>query len=288
MGRVELRCLSGRTAFVDAEDVSALRDRVADLEGVPSDELRLTCGGRELHAASPTAASQLASSMPVHVLLRLVGGKGGFGAMLRTAGARGVKTTNFDACRDLNGRRLRHVNAEAALRQWEAQAEERKLKKQQRDALNAKPGGPPPIARFDDDEYEEMLEGARSRVSDALAAGLRTEDGSSSTDVLTAPAVPGLAATSDANSQAIAPASNGAPPSATALGKRKATAPIEANASACGSSRPSERVGPETAAPPPKASKLNVAYDPLAALGGADTDESGEEEGEEGDAEGGA
>lgn len=158
MGRVELRCLSGRTAFVDAEDVPALRERVADLEGVPSEDLRLTCGGRELHAASSAASVQLASKSPVHVLLRLVGGKGGFGAMLRTAGARGVKTTNFDACRDLNGRRLRHVNAEAALRQWEAQAEERKLKKQQRDALNAKPGGPPPIARFDDDEYEEMLE----------------------------------------------------------------------------------------------------------------------------------
>jgi len=223
----------------------------------------------------------------VHVLLRLVGGKGGFGAMLRTAGARGVKTTNFDACRDLNGRRLRHVNAEAALRQWEAQAEERKLKKQQRDALNAKPGGPPPIARFDDDEYEEMLEGARSRVSDALAAGLRTEGASSSMDAYTAPADQGLAGTSNVASDATMAASNGALPSATALGKRKATAPAEAGATACSSTRSSEHPAPQAAPPPAKASRLNVAYDPLAALGGGDTDESGEEEGEEGD-EGGA
>ena len=46
------------------------------------------------------------------------------------AGAKGVKTTNFDACRDLNGRRLRYVNQEAKLREWEAQAEERKRKKE--------------------------------------------------------------------------------------------------------------------------------------------------------------
>ena len=57
--------------------------------------------------------------------------------MLRTSGARGIKTTNFDACRDLNGRRLRHVNAEAQLREWEASAEERKQKKAEQRAREA-------------------------------------------------------------------------------------------------------------------------------------------------------
>ncbi|GCB81503.1 hypothetical protein scyTo_0023292, partial [Scyliorhinus torazame] len=45
---------------------------------------------------------------------RLVGGKGGFGSMLRALGAQIEKTTNREACRDLSGRRLRDVNHEKA------------------------------------------------------------------------------------------------------------------------------------------------------------------------------
>ncbi|PXF48667.1 Protein SDE2-like [Gracilariopsis chorda] len=45
----------------------------------------------------------------------LPGGKGGFGALLK--GSSGTKkTTNFDSCRDLQGRRLRDVRREQALR----------------------------------------------------------------------------------------------------------------------------------------------------------------------------
>uniref|UniRef100_A0A7S3T4T3 SDE2-like domain-containing protein n=1 Tax=Strombidinopsis acuminata TaxID=141414 RepID=A0A7S3T4T3_9SPIT len=127
--------------------------------------LRLVANARELH----DGATLHESGAPVRLFLRLLGGKGGFGAMLRTAGARGVKTTNFDACRDLNGRRLRHVNAEQKLREWEAQAAERERKKQERAARNAV-AGPPPLPRFDDDAHEEMLEATRKSVADAVAS----------------------------------------------------------------------------------------------------------------------
>ena len=50
----------------------------------------------------------------------LKGGKGGFGTLLKgqskQAGAK--LTTNFGACRDLSGRRLRHVNDEIRLQKW--------------------------------------------------------------------------------------------------------------------------------------------------------------------------
>ncbi|CAM9736640.1 unnamed protein product, partial [Laminaria digitata] len=51
----------------------------------------------------------------------LKGGKGGFGAMLRAmAKQAGAKpTTDFGACRDLQGRRLRHVNDEVRLQKWQ-------------------------------------------------------------------------------------------------------------------------------------------------------------------------
>jgi len=54
---------------------------------------------------------------PLHMTARhrvgILGGKGGFGAQLRGATAT-AKTTNFDSCRDLRGRRLRDVVAERA------------------------------------------------------------------------------------------------------------------------------------------------------------------------------
>ncbi len=62
-----------------------------------------------------------ASPCTIHVMLRSIGGKGGFGAMLRAqARQKGAKaTTDFGACRDLNGRRLRHVNDEIRLQKWQ-------------------------------------------------------------------------------------------------------------------------------------------------------------------------
>ena len=56
----------------------------------------------------------------VCVIPSILGGKGGFGTLLkgqsRQAGAK--LTTDFGACRDLQGRRLRHVNDEIKLRKW--------------------------------------------------------------------------------------------------------------------------------------------------------------------------
>ena len=56
----------------------------------------------------------------------LRGGKGGFGALLRSSakGERGKTTTDFGSCRDLNGRRLRHVNDEISMEIWERMSPE--------------------------------------------------------------------------------------------------------------------------------------------------------------------
>ena len=60
----------------------------------------------------------------------LRGGKGGFGALLKAVGKRAgkKKTTDFGACRDLNGRRLRHVNDEIKLERWRKEQERKKEK----------------------------------------------------------------------------------------------------------------------------------------------------------------
>ena len=56
----------------------------------------------------------------IHLKLRgLLGGKGGFGANLKSSGKKkGAGMTNLSACRDLSGRRLRHIDNEAALKKW--------------------------------------------------------------------------------------------------------------------------------------------------------------------------
>ena len=76
---------------------------------------------------------------PSHTSIR--GGKGGFGTLLKgqskQAGAR--QTLDFGACRDLSGRRLRHVNDEIKLRKWkELQAARAKAA---RDGNNSDGGG---------------------------------------------------------------------------------------------------------------------------------------------------
>jgi hypothetical protein len=67
----------------------------------------------------------------VCVRLGLRGGKGGFGSMLRAMGAMksGKETDNIDACRGLDGRRLRHVQGEAQIAEWIAKEPERQAEK---------------------------------------------------------------------------------------------------------------------------------------------------------------
>ncbi len=182
MGRFEVIGLDGKTSWVEldaaaaAHGARALRAAVAGACGVPGALLRLKHGACELADGDVLPD---AGAWGVRVMLRLDGGKGGFGAMLRTSGKGGVKTTNFDACRDMNGRRLRHVNAEAKIREWEANAAERQRKKQEQLARDAPPEKI--IPRFDDDAYEESMEAARRSVSDALAAAA-SSDGAGSSD----------------------------------------------------------------------------------------------------------
>lgn len=92
-----------------------------------STEQLLTANGRILQDAQSLECSGLQHGSTVQLLLRLCGGKGGFGALLRGQGRDGKITDNFDAMRDLSGRRIRHVEAEKKLQQWQDDAKEREL-----------------------------------------------------------------------------------------------------------------------------------------------------------------
>jgi len=75
-------------------------------------------GGTDPSISTTTIISEY-DTIIVNLIIK--GGKGGFGAALRRAAKQAgpKKTTDFGACRDLSGRRIRHVNDEIILRKWQ-------------------------------------------------------------------------------------------------------------------------------------------------------------------------
>ncbi|KAF3775464.1 SDE2-like protein [Nymphaea thermarum] len=141
-GQVFVRCFDGRSLClqIDGHDLSglSLRRTIHEKTLIPPSVQRLVTGTREItdeFLLKPDGSGLFPS---VNLLLRLRGGKGGFGSLLRGAATKAgqKKTNNFDACRDMSGRRLRHVNAERRLEEWKAEAEERKLEKIAQEFLN--------------------------------------------------------------------------------------------------------------------------------------------------------
>jgi hypothetical protein len=114
----------------------------------------------------------------------LLGGKGGFGSMLRAIGAQIEKTTNKEACRDLSGRRLRDVNAEKRIKNWvqkqaDKQKEEERRKKEKLERLRSEPK-----VMFEDRDYMEQRDLIPGKIEDAVSYSMnnkKTVTASSST-----------------------------------------------------------------------------------------------------------
>ena len=125
--QIFVKGIGGKTTAFDVhpwQNGSALKSLLECREGIPAAELLLTQGGRYLRDTDSLGASEATISLS----LRLVGGKGGFGSNLRAAGKK-TQIDNFDSCRDLQGRRIRHNTAAQKLEEWQAEAEERELEK---------------------------------------------------------------------------------------------------------------------------------------------------------------
>lgn len=109
-----------RTTFTPSDHaVRGIKELKLLLEsefGLAVDSLRiLTLGGLQLQDWDSLEASDATVDVVQELIvkLRVRGGKGGFGSMLRAQGGRmaSKRTTNFESCRDLSGRRLKTINA---------------------------------------------------------------------------------------------------------------------------------------------------------------------------------
>lgn len=152
----------------ECTNVLGLKQNISTQYGIPVEDLFVTINGKLVCGDFKLGNGEHV----VRVCPRLVGGKGGFGSMLRAIGAQIEKTTNREACRDLSGRRLRDINEEKRLRKWlegqedrEREAAERKQKKLER--LIAEP-------KIDvnlNPQYEKERQELPERVSAAVDAG---------------------------------------------------------------------------------------------------------------------
>jgi len=195
MSQVLLNTLDGDTRVLRLErapetplTLGALRASVEFDQKIPADEQILRVGDR-VFGPRADASTRL---IPLDVdearrdegallpscalLLALSGGKGGFGSLLRGAAKSAGTTTNFNACRDLSGRRIGHVNAEKKLREYEARADERALEKIAMEHCNRK--DLQTKRRFQEIEeeekkrYAEVVTVALENVGDAVHDGL--------------------------------------------------------------------------------------------------------------------
>ena len=77
-------------------------------------------------------SSTCISSLRILLSHTLLGGKGGFGANLKSSGKQQLakQTTDFSLCRDLSGRRLRNINNEIRLKKWLSNTEQERRTKE--------------------------------------------------------------------------------------------------------------------------------------------------------------
>lgn len=135
--------------------------------------------------------------------LRLRGGKGGFGSMLRAIGAQIQKTTNREACRDLSGRRLRDVNEEKRIKEYikrQADRKDKETKTKKEKLKKLADTSAPRNCEYDDDEFEKTREAIPEIIEDSIAYALK-HDEKKKTDKLNQPSTsktPAAAATTAA------------------------------------------------------------------------------------------
>ncbi|KAI3425029.1 hypothetical protein D9Q98_008407 [Chlorella vulgaris] len=200
--QIFLRALTGDIITLDVESsdrVESIRARVQDREGIPPSEQRLIFAGRQLQDGLTLADYSVQQESTLQLLLRLRGGKGGFGSLLRGAGKQKL-TDNFDACRDLHGRRIRHKTAEKKMAEWASEARERELEKVAVKHLKevAKQQKKEQQEQVDvhevRQEHQQNLSGVLSAVQDALASGAATAAAAAPAGAKRTSALPSLAA----------------------------------------------------------------------------------------------
>jgi len=154
--------------------------------------------GRPVHQST----EKLISNSIYNIWPKVLGGKGGFGSLLRSFGKQILISKNKEACRDLNGRRMRDVNNEQKLKEWMQKQLEKSISgaaatestnKNNDDEKKEKKAKhynsvPPPPSRFSDKEYDEQKRQIANDVNEAVQVAaqlVKTQTNSTNNKTLT-------------------------------------------------------------------------------------------------------
>ncbi|XP_053460031.1 splicing regulator SDE2 [Nycticebus coucang] len=157
-----VRCASARCSVQD------FILRYCQDQDVPVEYFFVKCNGALINTCDTVQHGAVYSLEP-----RLLGGKGGFGSMLRALGAQIEKTTNREACRDLSGRRLRDVNHEKAMAEWVKQQAEREAEKEQRRLERLQRKLTEPKHCFASPDYQQQCHEMAERLEDSVLKGMQ-------------------------------------------------------------------------------------------------------------------
>nr|XP_012606597.1 protein SDE2 homolog [Microcebus murinus] len=159
-----VRCASARCSVRD------FIHRHCQDQDVPVEYFFVKCNGALINNSDTVQHGAVYSLEP-----KLLGGKGGFGSMLRALGAQIEKTTNREACRDLSGRRLRDVNHEKAMAEWVKQQAEREAEKEQKRLERLQRKLAEPKHCFASPDYQQQCHEMAERLEDSVLKG-KSED----------------------------------------------------------------------------------------------------------------
>ncbi|CAH1102871.1 unnamed protein product [Psylliodes chrysocephalus] len=157
---------------------SQLKQILQDRYGLPLNSYYLLHNGKIVDSITILENEMIGS---LKIVPRILGGKGGFGSMLRAIGAQIEKTTNREACRDLSGRRLRDINEEQRLKNWINQQAEREKEAKERKKKKLEKACQLPKHEFNDTEYDKERSALPEAVEDAVLQGLLASTSSVST-----------------------------------------------------------------------------------------------------------
>lgn len=117
MHQIFVRGVKGEVLVLENLNADGVIRKYSDQSGIPIENLRASQFSRPL--------GLVIADGEVLISLKVFGGKGGFGSMLRGQGMI-ARVNNFDACRDLHGRRIRDVNNEIRLNEWKDKQNDKK------------------------------------------------------------------------------------------------------------------------------------------------------------------
>jgi len=148
--------------------IEQVKTRIEQLEGISVHDQRLIQNSKELSNSCEIHSSD---HVQLRLALRILGGKGGFGALLRGAGAKAgsKKNTNFDDCRDLSGRRIKDVRAEKEVLEWYAAQKEKRDTPETEEKLEPKE----PAFTFNSSGYINQLKETQDNISLSVEQGIK-------------------------------------------------------------------------------------------------------------------